>query len=319
MPYYFTSDEASTPSPISSDYSGYSFRDPARIDYESEDDYYDDKPPSPTESDHSLSVSFSSVATTEFVQFLSDIEFTPAGIPSEMVPAFFIYAINRGIPTDVFEEPREENVTIEQMPSSYLDWVEYGIPLSRFLFAEYWISWRATRRWDEEDEREINEFEQRQEWKQRLALVKEELRKQKHHQNRNKPSGQELRVWQKPSSVALSPLRFAPLRDDRRSKWLSETNKHRYGGLWADKRNNFDGNDSAESSSPLSGSTSSVKSRLNSGSSRTEKEPTTTTLAREYRKRFGGTWNVVQMAGGRIPRYVEEMQATIMRKIHGSG
>jgi hypothetical protein len=268
------------------------------------------KPHSPTVSEHSLSISFSSEATVEFTQFLSDIEFVPAGVPAEMVPTFFVYTITREAPLDIFEELREESIQIERMPASYLDWIEYGIPLSRFLFAENWISRRFTRGWDKEDENQMKQFEEVEEWKQKLFLIKDELKKRKHepwgYEAPNDEGSPTLRTL---TSVASSSLRFAPPGDGRRLPGVYETSRRNYNG---DERIKLDRYGYVDGSS---GSTASVDCRFKP--CRPE-EDLTTTLAREYRKRFGGTWNVIQMASGKIPRYVEEMQASLMRKVYGT-
>jgi hypothetical protein len=289
------------PSPISSD----------QASSDSSDEGVENaRPSSPTESECSLSLSFSSVATSEFIDYLSDIEFTPSTIPSEMVPPRYWYAIVRGkLPTDLFEELREENVEIERMPSSYLDWVEYGIPLSRFLFTEYWLSRQAIKGWDQEDEREMFAFAQMNETEKRDKLVseiREVLSKKQDLFERSSPGG--MSIWRQPSSLALSSLRFASMEDDRRSAWFFRGNDHEALGS-NDKLDDLD-----EVGSSLESPADSTSS-----SSREEGESTTTTLAQEYRRRFGGTWNVVQMAGGKIPRYVEEMQAGFMKAILGRG
>ncbi|KAF9785988.1 hypothetical protein BJ322DRAFT_759990 [Thelephora terrestris] len=122
-------------------------------------------PCSPAPSIPDLDVQFSDAETTVVNEFLEDIGLAPVEVPRHMVPPYFAagYDLRGYASLDVFEDLRVQATYFPFMPVNYIHWIDYAIPLSRFFFVdEKWISWGHARRWDQEDKKQYEEWEERE-------------------------------------------------------------------------------------------------------------------------------------------------------------
>ena len=120
------------------------------------------RPCSPAPSLPDLDIQFSDAETIVVNEFLEDIGLTSVEVPRHMIPHQFVveYDHLRGYaPLDVFEDLRVQATYFPFMPVNYIHWLDYAIPLSRFFFVdEKWISWGDAKRWNQEDQRQYEEW-----------------------------------------------------------------------------------------------------------------------------------------------------------------
>ena len=109
-----------------------------------------------------LDIQFSDAETVVVNEFLEDIGLASIEVPRHMIPRQFAaeYDLRGYASLDVFEDLRMQAVYFPFMPINYVHWLEYAIPLSRFLFVdEKWVSWGDARRWNQEDQEQYEEWE----------------------------------------------------------------------------------------------------------------------------------------------------------------
>ena len=78
-----------------------------------------------------------------------------------MIPRQFTseYDLRGYASLDVFEDLRVQATYFPFMPVNYIHWLDYAIPLSRFFFVnEKWISWGDAQRWEQEDQKQYEEW-----------------------------------------------------------------------------------------------------------------------------------------------------------------
>jgi hypothetical protein len=138
-----------------------------------EDD--ESRPCSPAPSIPNLDTKFSDAETIVLNEFLEDVGLASVEVPRYMIPHQFSaeYDLRGYASLDVFEDLRVQAVYYPFMPVNYIHWIDYAIPLSRFFFVdEKWLSWGDARRWDQEDQRQYEEWEAD---KERLSTGTESL------------------------------------------------------------------------------------------------------------------------------------------------
>ena len=141
-----------------------------------EDD--ENKPYSPAPSIPNLDTEFSDAETMIVNELLEDVGLASVEVPRYMIPHQFTaeYDLRGYASLDVFEDLRVQAVYFPFMPVNYIHWLDYAIPLSRFFFVhEKWISWGNARRWDQEDQKQYEEWEA---GKERLSTDTESLNAQ---------------------------------------------------------------------------------------------------------------------------------------------
>ena len=138
-----------------------------------EDD--ESRPCSPAPSMPNLDIRFSDAETIVVNELLEDVGLASVEVPRHMIPHQFAAEYNlRGCASlDVFEDLRVQAAYFPFMPVNYVHWLDYAIPLSRFFFVdEKWISWGEAKRWDQEDQKQYEEWDAE---KERLSIDTESL------------------------------------------------------------------------------------------------------------------------------------------------
>jgi len=124
-----------------------------------EDD--ESRPCSPAPSIPDLDIQFSDAETIVANELLEDIGLASVELPRYMIPHQFTseYDLRGHASLDVFEDLRVQATYFPFMPVNYIHWLDYAIPLSRFFFInEKWISWGDAQRWEQEDQRQYEEW-----------------------------------------------------------------------------------------------------------------------------------------------------------------
>jgi len=124
-----------------------------------EDD--ESRPCSPAPSIPNLDIQFSDAETIVVNELLEDIGLASVELPRYMIPHQFAseYDLRGYASLDVFEDLRVQATYFPFMPVNYIHWLDYAIPLSRFFFVnEKWISWGDAQRWEQEDQRQYEEW-----------------------------------------------------------------------------------------------------------------------------------------------------------------
>lgn len=119
------------------------------------------RPCSPSPSIPDLDTQFSDAETIVVREVLEDVGLASVELPRYMVPHQFAsgYDLRGCASLDVFEDLRVQATYFPFMPVNYIHWLDYAIPLSRFFFVdEEWISWGDARSWDQEDQRQYEEW-----------------------------------------------------------------------------------------------------------------------------------------------------------------
>ena len=117
---------------------------------------------SPAPSIPNLDTQFSDADTIVVNEFLEDIGLASVEVPRHMIPHQFAveYDLRGYASLDVFEDLRVQATYFPFMPVNYVHWLDYAIPLSRFFFVdEKWVSWGDARCWNQEDQRQYEEWE----------------------------------------------------------------------------------------------------------------------------------------------------------------
>lgn len=133
------------------------------------------RPCSPAPSIPDLDIQFSDAETMVVNEFLEDVGLASVEVPRYMIPHQFAaeYDLRGHASLDVFEDLRVQAVYFPFMPVDYIHWLDYAIPLSRFFFVnEKWISWGDVRGWDQEDQRQYEDWKAE---KERLSSDTESL------------------------------------------------------------------------------------------------------------------------------------------------
>jgi len=129
-----------------------------------EDD--ESRPCSPAPSIPGLDIQFSDAETVVVNELLEDIGLASVELPRYMIPPQFAseYDLRGYASLDVFEDLRVQATYFPFMPVNYIHWLDYAIPLSRFFFVnEKWISWGDAQRWEQEDQRQYEEWNMEEE------------------------------------------------------------------------------------------------------------------------------------------------------------
>lgn len=118
-------------------------------------------PSSSTLSLPSLDVQFSDADTIVVKEFLEDVGLASVEVPIYMIPPYFAaeYDLRGYSSLDIFEDLRVQATYLPFMPTDYIHWLYYSIPLSRFFFVDTkWTSWGDAKGWDQEDQRQYEEW-----------------------------------------------------------------------------------------------------------------------------------------------------------------
>jgi hypothetical protein len=119
------------------------------------------RPYSPAPSLPHLDIQFSDAETIALNEFLEDVGLAPVEVPRHMIPPYFAaeYDLRGYASLDVFEDLRVQATYFPFMPTNYVHWLDYGVPLSRFFFADAkWLSWGDASGWDQEDQKRCEEW-----------------------------------------------------------------------------------------------------------------------------------------------------------------
>ena len=172
------------------------------------------RPCSPAPSIPDLDIQFSDAETIVVSEFLEDIGLASAELPRYMVPHQFasVYDLRGCASLDVFEDLRVQATYFPFMPVNYIHWLDYAIPLSRFFFVnEKWISWGDAQRWEQEDQRQYENWNAK---KERLSTNIETLYAQRDYSN-TPPS-----PFKRPSRVPMGLLSIPSMEDTKRRRTI---------------------------------------------------------------------------------------------------
>jgi len=173
----------------------------------------EDRPCSPAPSIPNLDIQFSDAETIVVNELLEDIGLASVEVPRHMIPHQFAseYDFRGYAPLDVFEDLRVQATYFPFMPVNYIHWLDYAIPLSRFFFVDEWISWGDARRWDQEDQRQYEEWNAE---KGRLSIDTESLDAQDNY-SYTPPS-----PFKRPSRVPMGLLSIPSIEDTKRRRTI---------------------------------------------------------------------------------------------------
>jgi len=160
-----------------------------------------------------LDIQFSDAETIVVNEFLGEVALASVEVPRYMIPHQFAaeYDLRGYALLDVFEDLRVQAVYFPFMPVNYIHWLDYAIPLSRFLFVDKWISWGDARRWEQEDQRQYEEWEAD---KERLSTDTDTLDAQDNHTYAT-PS-----PFKRPSRVPMGLLSIPSMEDTKRRRTI---------------------------------------------------------------------------------------------------
>ncbi|KAF9647510.1 hypothetical protein BDM02DRAFT_3116980 [Thelephora ganbajun] len=131
-----------------------------------------------------------------------------------MIPHYFAaeYDLRGHALLDVFEDLRVQATYFPFMPVNYIHWLDYAIPLSRFFFVdEKWISWGNARRWDQEDQKQYEEWGAEE---GRLSIDTESL-DTRENRSYDPPS-----PFKRPSRVPLGLFSIPSMEDTKRRRTI---------------------------------------------------------------------------------------------------
>ena len=160
-----------------------------------------------------LDIQFSDAETVVVNELLEDLGLASIEVPKHMIPHQFSaeYDLRGHASLDVFEDLRVQAVYFPFMPVNYIHWLDYAIPLSRFLFVdERWLSWGDARRWSQEDQKQYEEWEAE---KEPLSIDTEPL------DARDKPYGPPS-PFKRPSRVPQGLLSIPSVEDVKRRRTI---------------------------------------------------------------------------------------------------
>ena len=177
-----------------------------------EDD--ESRPCSPAPSIPDLDIQFSDAETIVVNELLEDIGLASVEPPRYMIPHQFAveYDLRGYASLDVFEDLRVQATYFPFMPANYIHWLDYAIPLSRFFFVnEKWISWGHAQRWEQEDQRQYEEWNAEEE----SPLINTEPRDVRNNCSDAPPS-----PFKRPSRVPRGLLSIPSTEDTKRRRTI---------------------------------------------------------------------------------------------------
>lgn len=170
---------------------------------------------SPAPSLPSLDIQFSDAATIFVNEFLEDVGLASVEVPRHMIPHYFAtqYDLRGHAPLDVFEDLRAQATYFPFMPVNYVHWLDYAIPLSRFFFVnEKWISWGDVKRWEQEDQKQFEEWEAKTEQR---SIDNESLDSQDDRSSDPQPS-----PFKRPTRVPMGLFSVPSLENTKRRRTI---------------------------------------------------------------------------------------------------
>ena len=177
-----------------------------------EDD--ESRPCSPAPSIPNLDIQFSDAETIVVNELLEDVGLASVEIPRYMIPRHFAseYDLRGYASLDVFEDLRVQATYFPFMPVNYIHWLDYAIPMSRFFFIEEkWISWGDVQHWEQEDQRQYDEWD---------AEEEHPLADTESQDIQNNPSDVPPSPFKRPSRVPRGLLSIPSIEDTKRRRTI---------------------------------------------------------------------------------------------------